>query len=105
MPEIKTAEQYVVARCEMLEMELDNTKDAHLRELMHIESELAKIKAELCDAYDLLNRFREFMHIRKSPSFGDVIYFDDIYVHEYPDVIKELCEYFDLSTEEDDENA
>ena len=73
--------------------------------MKHIEAELARTKAELCEAYDLLNMFREFIHARKSPSFGNVIFFDDIYNHEYHEIVAELMNYYGLSTEEDDEDA
>jgi hypothetical protein len=61
-----------------------------------------KVKAELCDAYDLLNMFRDHIRVR-STCYGRAICVDSIYETDKFETIEALSEYYDLSIEEDDD--
>ena len=100
MAEFKTAEQYVVARCEELERKLDVVEANHEQELRKLCEDYDRIKAELCDAYDLLNMFREFISCRNS-SLGLCIDVDHIYADEHPEAAARIAEYFDLIPEDE----
>lgn len=102
MAEFKTAEQYVVARCEDLERKLEETEAKYEKRLRELGIEYDKTKAELCDAYDLLNMFRDHIHIC-STGYGLAIWVDRIYETENWETIEALAEYFDLRPEEDDD--
>jgi hypothetical protein len=101
MAEFKTAEQYVVARCEELERKLEVVEANHEQELRKLCEDYDRIKAELCDAYDLLNMFRDNIRVR-STCYGRAICVDSIYETENYEVIEALMKYFDLRPEEDE---
>jgi hypothetical protein len=102
MAEFKTAEQYVVARCEELERKLEETEAKYKKEILELAKNYDKVKAELCDAYDLLNMFRDNIRVR-STCYGRAICVDNIYETDNFETIEALSEYFDLRVEEDDD--
>lgn len=101
MAEFKTAEQYVVEKVELLEIQLDAEKKENARKLAELQKEYEKTLAELADAYDLLNMFRDFIEVRKNDYFGNCICVDNIYEKEHPEEVARIMEYFDLRIEED----
>lgn len=104
MAEFKTAEQYVVAKLEMTEMELDNTKMEHKTEMAKTLRELAELKVELKGAYEILNTFRNFITTRESEYFGTVLDVSgSIYTKDHPEEAARIMEYFDMRPEEKDD--
>lgn len=99
MAEFKTAEQYVVARCEELERKLEVVEANHEQELRKLCADYDRIKAELCDAYDILNMLRDNIRIR-STCYGRAISVDNIYETDNCETIEALIEYFDLRPED-----
>lgn len=104
MAEYKSAEQYVVARCEELEFKLEATEAKYEKELLELAKHYDQVKAELSEAYDLLGMLRDHIHIRNS-CLGRAIHVETIYETEYPDIIGALADYYDLEPGEDDEDA
>ena len=103
MAEFKTAEQFVVARCEELEHKLEEAEAKYKKEILEMAKNYDKVKAELCDAYDLLNMFRDHIRVR-STCYGRAICVDSIYETEHYETIEAISEYFDLRLEEDNED-
>ena len=103
MAEFKTAEQYVVARCEDLELKLEDTERKYKKELQEMANNYDRVKAELCDAYDLLGMLRDFIRVRYDNYFGNYISFENIYSRENPEAVARLMEYFDMRPDEEDE--
>ena len=99
MADFKTAEQYVVARCEELERKLEETEAKYKKEILELAKNYDKVKAELCDAYDLLNMFRDNIHIRPT-CYGRAIFVDTVYETDNCETIEALAEYFDLIPED-----
>lgn len=104
MADYKTAEQYVVARCEDLELQLEATKAKYKKELCELGKMYDQVKAELCEAYDLLGMLRDHIVLRNS-CYGRAIHVETIYETEHWETIEALADYFDLRIEEDEENA
>ena len=102
MAEFKTAEQYVVARCEELEHKLDGVERKYQKELEEMANQYDRVKAELCDAYDLLNMLRDSISVRYDNYFGNYISFENIYSRENSEAVARLMEYFDMRPEEDE---
>lgn len=102
MAEFKTAEQYVVDRLVTVEKELEDAKIEHSLEMGKME----KMYAEMCnkyhDASHILCTLRDFLVVRKDMYFGNIIDLDSIYGKEHPDTVKMIMEYFDMDTEDED---
>lgn len=101
MADYKTAEQYVVEKCEELEGKLEAAKIDHKLEMSKVQNELEKTRAELCEAYDLLNIFRDYIYVSKDNYFGNCIRTEVIYGKEHPEEVARIMEYFDAKPEED----
>ena len=103
MAEFKTAEQYVVNRLETVEKELEDVKVEHSLEMAKME----KMYAEMCNKYHdasiVLGTLRDFLVFRKDSYFGNIVDLDTIYGKEHPDTVEMLMEYFDVHTEDDDD--
>lgn len=104
MAEFKTAEQYVVARCENLEFQLEQAEAKYKKELYELGKMYDQVKAELCEAYDLLGMLRDHIVLRNS-CYGRAIHVETIYETEHWETIEALADYFDLRIEEDEEDA
>lgn len=104
MAEFKTAEQYVVARCEELERKLEETEAKYKKELLELAKHSDQVKAELCEAYDLLGMLRDHIVIRNS-CYGRAIHVETIYETEHWETVEAFADYFDLKLEEDEEDA
>lgn len=104
MAEFKTVEQYVVERVEMLERELDNLKIEHKQEVDKLVSRLNDTLSELAGAYSILNMLRDFVDVYKDSYFGNVITVDTIYGKKNPELVASMMEYYDLRTEDDDDD-
>lgn len=102
MAEFKTAEQYVVAKLEMTETELDNLKILYDAENKRHLKEFEELREKLHDAYALLDPLRDFISVRKSDYFGNCIEMDTIYGNTNPETVARIMEYFDLRPEEDE---
>ena len=103
MAEFKTAEQYVVAKLEMTEMELDNAQIEHRAEVRKLTATIEDLKRELDGAYELLNVFRDFLSVRKDSYWGNIIELDMIYSKHHPEEVARLMEYYDMRPEEDED--
>ena len=105
MADFKTAEQYVVEKVEYLETELDRVRLTSKLALEEANGEIDKLRAELVDAYDLLNIFRDFISVRNDSYFGNTIDVDVIYGKHHPEEVALLMEYYDMRPEEENEDA
>ena len=101
MADFKTAEQYVVEKVEALEAELEDEKTAHILAVAELQKEHEKTLAELNDAYDLLNIFRDYIYVNKDNYFGNCVRMDIIYGKEHPEEVARLMEYYDIRPMED----
>ena len=105
MAEFKTAEQYVVAKLEMTEMELDIAQTEHKAEVARLKKDLEEKCAELAGAYELLNMLREFVTVRTDPYFGNIVSFDSIYGRDNAELVARIMEYYDIRPEEENKDA
>lgn len=103
MAEFKTAEQYVVDRLVTTERELDNAKIEHSMETGKLMSRVEKLEEELNGAYELLNMLRNFISVRKDSYFGNIISLDNIYEKEHPEIVARVMEYYDMRTEDEND--
>ena len=103
MADFKTAEQYVVEKLETLEREREEIELQHNAEIMELKISLEAVKTELEDAYELLNRLRNFVHVRTNDYWGTIVNIEQIYSKEHPEVVARLMEYYDIRPDEEDE--
>ena len=90
---------------ETLEREREEIELRHSAEVAALKISLEAKREELVDAYELLNMFREFVHIRTDDYWGNIISIEQIYGREHPEIVARIMEYFDLRTKEDEEDA
>jgi hypothetical protein len=105
MADYKTAEQYVVEKVEELERDLKAKKIEHKLEMANVQKALEKTREELCEAYDLLNIFRDYIYANKDNYFGNCVRMEIIYGKEHPEEVARIMEYYDMRPEEDKEDA
>ena len=103
MAEIKTAEQYVVARLEATEKELEDLKVKYALETGQHIKEFEELREELHSAYELLDMLRDFIKVGHTSYLGNYIHMpDNIYSSENHEAVERLMEYYDMRPEEDE---
>ena len=79
MAEIKSCEQYVVAKLEMTELLLEQERDNHARDVLELTEELKKTRSILADAENLIEFIRSKFSLTESSYSGQYISVDNIY--------------------------
>lgn len=102
MAEFKTAEQYVVARLEDKEAELEAVRRVNTQETAKLMSHIEKAEAELVRIYNILNSIRDSVSVKSSDYYGKYLRVENIYVQDNPDAFGFLAEFFDLPVEEEE---
>lgn len=102
MAEYKTAEQYVVEKCEDLERKLEAAKIEHKFELAKVQKELEKTRAELCEVYDAINPLRDKIEMDSSATFGPYMRFTSLYKQDNPEEYKALADLFGIIIPEEE---
>ena len=104
MAEFKTAEQYVVARLEEKEAELEVVRTLHKQETAKLVSRIEKAEAELNRIYNIINSIRDSVSVKSSDYYGKYLRIECIYAQDNPEMFDFITEYFDLPNEEDEED-
>lgn len=102
MADYKTAEQYVVEKCEELESKLEGIKIEHKLEMAKVQKELEKTRAELCGVYDAINPLRDKIEMAESAAYGPYMRFTYLYKQDNPEEYKALADLFGIIIPEEE---